>query len=77
MSRWRTLLWPTVAASIALAILLSLGTWQLLRRGEKEATLAALERGIHAQPAPLAGVALRGVRILPRAGRRRQECSAN
>lgn len=65
MTRWRTLLWPGIAASVALAILLSLGTWQLQRRGEKEAILAALERGIGARPLSLDGPALRRLQVLP------------
>ncbi len=65
MSRWRALLWPTVAAMVALAILLSLGTWQLQRRGEKEATLAALTRGIDATPLAVAAADLRRLSVLP------------
>jgi surfeit locus 1 family protein len=65
MSRWRALLWPTIAAAVALAILLSLGTWQLQRRGEKEAVLAALESGIEATPLPIAAGDLRRLRVLP------------
>ncbi len=65
MSRWRTLLWPTVASAVALAILLSLGFWQLQRRGEKEAVLSALERGIAATPLPAATLDLRRLRVLP------------
>ena len=65
MSRWRALLWPTVAAMVALAILLSLGTWQLQRRGEKEATLTALTRGIDATPLAVAAADLRRLRVLP------------
>ena len=53
MKRWRTLLWPSVATAVALAILLSLGTWQLTRRTEKADILAALERGIAASPIEL------------------------
>ncbi len=29
--RWRSLLWPGIAALVSLAILLALGTWQLER----------------------------------------------
>ena len=65
MSPWRALLWPGVAASIALAILLSLGVWQLRRMGEKEAILAALERGIDAKPLQLRGPELRRLTVLP------------
>ncbi len=65
MSRWRALLWPTVAASAALAILVSLGTWQLQRRSEKEATLSALEASIGAAPRAVAAADLRRLRVLP------------
>lgn len=53
MNRWRSLLWPSIAASAALAILLSLGFWQLARRSDKEAILSALERGITSEPQAL------------------------
>jgi len=53
MNRWRMLLWPGLATLVALAILLSLGNWQLQRRTEKEAMLGALERALTASPVPL------------------------
>jgi surfeit locus 1 family protein len=64
MSRWRKVLWPGVATLIALAILVSLGTWQLSRRVEKEAVLAALERGAQADPLPLEAAALSALNVL-------------
>lgn len=39
----KALVAPTLAMLAALAILLSLGTWQLARKGEKEALIAAVE----------------------------------
>ena len=65
MSRWRTLLWPGVAALIALGILVSLGVWQLSRRVEKESVLAALERGARAAPLPLDAPAVSTLRVVP------------
>ncbi len=65
MSRWRSLLWPAVASAVALAILLSLGFWQLQRRGEKEAVLSALERGIGASALQLSPPDARRLRVLP------------
>jgi surfeit locus 1 family protein len=53
MTRWRLLLWPGLATLVALAILLSLGNWQLQRKTEKEAMLGALERALTADPLPL------------------------
>lgn len=47
--------WPAlVAGSIALAILLTLGTWQLRRLEWKEALIASIEARIHAAPVALA-----------------------
>ena len=40
--RWRTLLAPGLATCIALAILLTLGVWQLQRKAWKEDLLAAI-----------------------------------
>jgi surfeit locus 1 family protein len=65
LSNWRKLLWPGFATSIALAILVSLGTWQLNRRAEKTAQLAALEAALTATPRALSGDTLRGLRLLP------------
>ncbi len=49
------LLWPTVAAVIAFAILCSLGTWQVQRLHWKEALIASVERGLTAAPVPAPG----------------------
>jgi surfeit locus 1 family protein len=43
VSRWRTLLAPGVAALVALAILLGLGTWQVQRMAWKEGLIAQIE----------------------------------
>lgn len=39
----RALLWPAVAAALAFALLVGLGTWQLRRLGEKEALIQRVE----------------------------------
>ncbi len=49
------LVWPTVAAAIAFAILCALGTWQVQRLHWKEALIASVERGLHAAPVPAPG----------------------
>jgi surfeit locus 1 family protein len=69
MSRWRVLLWPGLAAAIALGILVLLGSWQLTRRAEKETMLAALNQAITATPKPIAEPAIRDIIVTP-AGRR-------
>jgi surfeit locus 1 family protein len=48
--RLRALLWPSVAALCALALLLGLGFWQLHRLGEKQALIARIEARIHQVP---------------------------
>jgi surfeit locus 1 family protein len=50
---WRDLLAPGLAALVALAILLGLGTWQLERKGEKEALIARIVARSKAEPQPL------------------------
>ncbi len=47
---WRVLVWPTVAAAVALAILLTLGMWQLERKAWKEDLLAAIDARAFGQP---------------------------
>ena len=47
---WRDLVAPGLAALIALAILLSLGTWQIERRAWKEDLIARLIRQTKAEP---------------------------
>ncbi len=50
---WRSLLWPGLAALVALGILLSLGTWQLQRLAWKNDLTARIEARAHGEPAPL------------------------
>lgn len=47
---WRTLLWPGLAALVALAILLGLGTWQLQRLAWKNDLVARIEARAHGEP---------------------------
>jgi surfeit locus 1 family protein len=53
-------LWPTglvlesALTLTALALLCGLGTWQLVRKGEKEALIATLQARVHAPVVPLA-----------------------
>ena len=51
------ILWPTVAAAIAVAILCSLGAWQVQRLHWKEALIASVDRGLTAAPVPAPGPA--------------------
>ncbi len=53
MGRWRIILWPGLTTLVALAILLTLGNWQLRRMHEKEAMLGALTSAISAPPKTL------------------------
>ena len=52
LDRWRAsgLLMPSVATVIALAILLSLGTWQLKRKAWKEGIVAKIAERVTAKP---------------------------
>jgi surfeit locus 1 family protein len=50
---WRTLLAPGLAALVALAILLTLGTWQLQRRAWKEGLIAQIGARAHGVPGEL------------------------
>jgi surfeit locus 1 family protein len=63
VSAVRKLMWPGLATLIALAILLSLGTWQLRRLGEKEAQLESLRVAITGAALPLDGRDLLAVSI--------------
>ncbi|MEJ8473515.1 SURF1 family protein [Roseibium algae] len=56
-SPFRSLLIPTIAAVIGLAILLNLGFWQVRRMAEKEALIAKVDEGVKtpAVPAPEPG----------------------
>ncbi len=47
------LVWPTVLGLVALAILLSLGSWQMQRRQWKQDLLAQIAARVHAQAVPL------------------------
>ncbi|KQO92803.1 MAG: SURF1 family protein [Methylobacteriaceae bacterium] len=49
-ARLRSLWAPGLAALVCLAILLSLGTWQLARKSEKEALIARIIERSHAEP---------------------------
>ncbi len=51
----RRLLWPAVATALSLAILVSLGVWQIHRLGWKEALIARVEAGLSAAPIPAPG----------------------
>lgn len=46
----RTLLWPGLASLVALAILISLGTWQLQRMAWKNSLIAQIETRAHGEP---------------------------
>jgi surfeit locus 1 family protein len=50
MSRLRPLLAPGIATLVALAILLSLGFWQLERKAWKETLIARIEARAHGEP---------------------------
>lgn len=50
---WRRFLVPGVFTIISLAILISLGVWQLHRKAWKEGLIATLETQIKAEPLPL------------------------
>ncbi len=56
-SRQSSLLWPTVLTLVGLAILLSLGTWQMQRLAWKEALIARVEATAKAAPVPLEKIA--------------------
>lgn len=69
MTPFRRLVWPGLATLVALAILMSLGVWQLNRRTEKEAQLQALAAALSAVPRPLDGADLVGMSVIaPGAG---------
>lgn len=48
------LLWPTLLTILGLAILLSLGTWQMRRLAWKEALMARVAAAAKAEPVPIA-----------------------
>lgn len=47
------LIGPTLAAAVALSMLLALGTWQVQRKQWKDGLVAAIEARVHAQPLDL------------------------
>lgn len=49
-SRWRSLIAPGIATLVALAILLTLGTWQLQRKSWKEGLIGQIEARSHGEP---------------------------
>lgn len=55
LTRWikAGLLLPTLAALLALALLVGLGTWQLQRKAWKEAIIAKIAQRVTAPPVPL------------------------
>jgi surfeit locus 1 family protein len=61
MLRFRPLLVPTLCLIPALALLLSLGVWQLERLQEKEALIASVEAGLKAPAMPLDQVVKSGI----------------
>jgi surfeit locus 1 family protein len=50
---WRILLWPGIGTAVALALLLTLGTWQVQRLAWKNAWIAQLQAGERAPPEAL------------------------
>ncbi len=51
------LLWPTIAAGLALVVLLALGTWQVERKAWKDGLIRQIAERIHAPPVPLDTIA--------------------
>lgn len=58
----RALAAPAIASLICLAILLSLGVWQLHRKGEKEALIGRIVARSRAEPLPLSRPETIGIR---------------
>jgi surfeit locus 1 family protein len=54
--RQARLLWPTLLALAGLAVLISLGTWQLERKAWKEGLLAKIAARVGAAPVPISAV---------------------
>src|SRR4051794_30981863 len=53
-SRWRSVVAPGLATLVALAILVSLGIWQLERKARKEGLIARIEARAYGPPGALA-----------------------
>ena len=53
-SRWRSLIAPGLATLVALAIMISLGIWQLERKAWKEGLIAQIEARAHEGPSAIA-----------------------
>ena len=51
----RRLLWPAAASAVGIAILVSLGVWQLQRLAWKQALITRIEAGVEAAPVPAPG----------------------
>jgi surfeit locus 1 family protein len=73
VTAFRKLLWPGLATLIALAILLSLGFWQLGRMVEKNGQLAMLEASAGRTPKRLLPGSLTDLKVYPAA----RGCDAN
>jgi surfeit locus 1 family protein len=54
-THWRRLIVPGIAAALALAVLVSLGVWQLRRLAWKEALIARVTERVDAAPIPAPG----------------------
>lgn len=52
----RRLAWPTAAALAGLAVLVSLGVWQVQRLSWKTGLIASIEEGLAADPLPLSDI---------------------
>jgi surfeit locus 1 family protein len=52
--RAKRLLWPAAATAIAVALLISLGNWQMRRLAWKEGLISAIEQRTHLDPVSLA-----------------------
>jgi surfeit locus 1 family protein len=54
--RDKRLLWPALAAIAGLALLISLGTWQLQRLAWKQGLVGAIQERVHAKPVTMAAI---------------------
>lgn len=62
--RWRGLVLPGVLSVVGVAVLVSLGTWQLSRKAWKDGLVAGVEAGIRSPPRPI-GAAMGADRDAP------------